>query len=131
MEENVEKREEKEGEVKPKKIDVSKLVSIVPPPTELKREEKRFTEKRIRIRYDESLPEDQAKISKELARFLNIGENDLVEVVVAGKKKFVFKPIIVDDLDPNIAMCYPEKLRENGVADNSIATIRKYRGRGV
>ena len=110
-----------------KKIDVSKLVSIIPSPSELRREEKKIVEKRIRIRYDESLPENTAKISKELANLLGIGENDLIEVVVAGRKKFVFKPLIVEDLDPNIVLCYPRELREKGVADKSIATVRKHR----
>ena len=130
MEEKTEKMGEEEEVKSVKRVDVSKLVSIIPPPSELKREEKRITEKRIRIRYDESLQEDQAKLSKELAKFLGISEDDQVEIVVAGRKKFVFKPIVVDELDPNTVMCYPEKLRESGVADNSIATIRKYRGTG-
>ncbi len=115
-------------ETKPtKKIDVSKLVSIIPSPSELRREEKKIVEKRIRIRYDDSLPENTARLSKELAKLLNIGEDDLIEIVVAGRKKFVFKPEIVDGLDPNIVFCYPEELREKGVADNSIATVRKHR----
>lgn len=110
-----------------KKLDVSKLVSIIPSPTELRREEKKIIEKRIRIKYDESLAENHAKISKELAKLLSINENDLIEIVVAGKKRFVFRAEIVDDLEMNIVLCYPEELREKGVADNSIATVRKYR----
>jgi len=121
--------ESKEGrrpEASSRKVDVSKLVSIIPPPSELKkREEKKIIEKRIRIRYDESLPEGVARLSKELASYLGINENDLIEIVVGGKRKFVFKTVIDEKVEANTVYCYPEELRERGVADYSIATVRK------
>lgn len=110
-----------------RKIDVSKLVSIIPPPSELWREEKRLSEKRIRVKYEEKLPENVAKISSELAKSLDISKDDYVEIVVAGKKKFVYKVVIEDGIDPNIVYCNPSELSVKGVADNSIATIRKYK----
>lgn len=123
-------KETSESESKPespRKIDVSKLVSIIPSPSELWREEKKLTEKRIRVKYEESLPENTAKISSELAKALDISKDDYVEIVVSGKKKFIYKIIIEDGLDPNIVYCNPSELSVKGVADNSIATIRKHR----
>lgn len=119
-----------ESENKPetvKKIDVSKLVSIIPPPSELWREEKRLTEKRIRIKYEETLPENTVKISSNLAKMLDISKDDYAEIVVAGRKRFIYKVIIEEGLDPNIIYCNPSELSVKGVADNSIATIRKHR----
>jgi len=114
-----------------KRVDVSKLVSVIPSASQLYGEgKKEIAEKRIRIKFDASLPQGIAKISKALANMLNIKENDLVELVVAGKKKFVFKSLIDESQDPNIVLCNPSGMREKGVADNSIATIRKH-GSGV
>ncbi|MEM1921380.1 MAG: hypothetical protein QW615_01550 [Desulfurococcaceae archaeon] len=110
-----------------KKIDVSKLISIIPPPSELWKEEKKIVEKRIRVKYDESLPEKTVKISSELAKILDISKDDYAEIIVAGRKKFIYRVIVDDGLDLNTIYSNPIELRENGVADNSIATIRKHR----
>ncbi len=126
-----EEKKEDVKEIVKKKVDVSKLVSIIPPPSQLKQQTKKIVEKRIRIKYDESLPENTARVSKELAKLIGISENDSIEIVVAGKKKFVFRALIVDDIESNTVYCYPEELRENGVADNSIATIRRARKGGT
>lgn len=109
-----------------KKVDIKKLVSIIPPASELKRKQKVLREKRIRIKYDETLAENTAKVPKDLAEALGIKEGDTIEIVVAGKKKFLFKAIIIDETGTNYVYCYPEELREKGVADNSIATLRKH-----
>ncbi|ADI32426.1 hypothetical protein [Staphylothermus hellenicus] len=109
-----------------KKVDIKKLVSIIPPASELRRKQKVLREKRIRIKYDESLPENTAKVPKDLAEALGIKEDDTIEIVIAGKKKFMFKAVIIDETGTNLVYCYPEELREKGVADNSIATLRKH-----
>ncbi|ABN70228.1 conserved hypothetical protein [Staphylothermus marinus F1] len=109
-----------------KKVDVKKLVSIIPPASELRRKQKILREKRIRIKYDDSLPENTAKVPKDLAEALGIKEGDTIEIVIAGKKKFLFKAIIIEEAGTNLVYCYPEELREKGVADNSIATLRKH-----
>jgi bifunctional DNA-binding transcriptional regulator/antitoxin component of YhaV-PrlF toxin-antitoxin module len=117
--------EEKKEEVV-KKVDIKKLVSIIPPASELRRKQKVLREKRIRIKYDESLPEGSARVPKDLASMLGIKDGDMIEIVVAGRKKFLFKAEIIEETGTNIVYCYPEELRENGVADNSIATLRKH-----
>jgi len=129
MSEEKEKTVPEQKETRPaKKIDIKKLVSIVPPASELKRKQKFLKEKRIRIRYDESLPEGASKVPKDLARALGINEGDKIEIVIAGKKKFIFTATIIDEEGTNVVYCYPEELRENGVADKSIATLRKHGG---
>ncbi len=117
-----------EKQVEQPKIDIKKLVSIVPPASELRKKAKILKEKRIRIRFDESLPEASAKVPKDLAQMLGIKEGDVIEIVIAGRKKFVFKATIIDETGTNLVYVYPEELREKGVADNSIATLRKHSG---
>ncbi len=125
-EEEKNKGEEEKKEEVVKKVDIKKLVSIIPPASELRRKQKVLKEKRIRIRYDESLPEGSARVPKDLASMLGIKNGDIIEIVIAGKKKFLFKAEIIEETGTNTVYCYPEELRENGVADNSIATLRRH-----
>jgi len=127
MEELPSKSTEVENVVEKRRVDISKLVSIIPSASELRGEERKgLTEKRIRVKYDETIQQGYAKLSKELASMLGIGESDFVEIVVAGRRKFVYKAIVVEGLDPNVVFCHPAELREKGVSDNSIATVRKH-----
>lgn len=111
-----------------KKTDVSKLASIIPPASELFKKEKILSEKRIRVKYDTSLSEDRIKIHKDLASMLGLKQDDNVELVIAGKKRFVYKAMLVDNIDQEVVFCNPNILVKNGVADNSIATVRKHTG---
>jgi len=124
MSEGEQVRNAREQQQKP---DISKLVSIVPPASELKKKEKILSEKRLRVKYDESLKEPIAKIPKPIAAMLGIKDGDSVEVVVAGRKKFMFKAVIIESQEENTIYVHPEELKINGVADNSIATLRKSR----
>lgn len=108
-----------------KKVDIEKLVSIIPPASELFKKEKKLSEKRVRIRYDNSLPGELVKVPSALAKLLDIRENDSVEIVVAGKKKFRYKAILYESQEDNVVYANPSELEKHGVADNSIATIRK------
>ena len=108
-----------------RKVDVTKLISIIPPATELRRKEVKIREKRVRIRWSDELPVGIVKIAKSLAENLGINEGDNVEIVVAGRHKFIYKAVIVDEGNMNEVYCNPEELRERGVADKSITTIRK------
>ncbi len=117
-----------EAAVVQKKTDIVKLLSIIPPASELKRKETRIREKRVRVKWDESIPLGQVRINKELAEMLGIKEGDDVEIVIAGRHKFVYKAVIIDEPNRNIVYTNPAEMREEGVADNSIATIRRARG---
>jgi len=126
-----EKREavdEAQEEVKPDKPKgpISKILEVIPPASALKAREKRLREKRIRIKYDPSLDREQARIHPSLAKELGI--TDLLEIVVAGRHRFVFKAIIDESAEENRVHVNPELMEENGVADGSIATVRAYRG---
>ncbi|WP_440059943.1 hypothetical protein ACSU1N_01965 [Thermogladius sp. 4427co] len=109
----------------PGKVDINKLLSIVPPASELKKKEKSVREKRVRVRHDPSLSPDKMKIPSELAKLLGISDGDRVELVVAGKKKFVYTAQVFESSDENTVFAHPDELVRNGVADNSIATVRK------
>jgi len=122
-----EREQARNAQEKQQKPDISKLVSIVPPASELKKKEKTLSEKRLRVKYDESLKEPIAKIPKPIAGMLGIKDGGSVEVVVAGRKKFMFKAVIIESQEENTVYLYPEELKINGVADNSIATLRKSR----
>ncbi|RLG76793.1 MAG: hypothetical protein DRO12_03835 [Thermoprotei archaeon] len=105
------------------KVDIKKLVAVVPPPTMLfGGKAKKVREKRIRLRYDNSVKPDEAKISKRLAEELGI--KDMLEITVAGKKRFRFKAIIIDSALGDYVFVNPDLMKENGIADNSICTIR-------
>ncbi len=126
-EEHGSKVEEKE-EVRPDrpKMPVSKLVELVPAASALREEERRLSEKRIRIKYDYNLEPEEAKINPRLARELGI--SDKLEIVVAGRHRFAFKAVIDEDAEYNRVYVNPDLMEEHGVADNSIATLRAYRG---
>lgn len=121
-----EEKKEPVEESKPGKVDISRLLAIVPSAAELRVEKKVLQEKRIRIRFDRSLVKPVAIVPASIARELDIKTGDAVEIVVAGKKKAVFTAQ-VEDRGENVVIVYPAELEKQGVADNSIATIRKVR----
>lgn len=112
----------REGE---KKHDVKLLVSIIPPASELKKEEKKFVERRVRVKQKDEVKPGQAMLSPKLAEELNVEEE--VEIVVAGKKKLRFKAVLSENVQEKEVWCNSEVLREQGIADNSIATIRAFK----
>lgn len=114
--------EEQEGELK---ISVMDTLKVIPPPSML-RESKRKTvfEKRIRIRRSADVGEDKAKISPSLARELGVAE-DLVEIVVAGKKTLQLVAMVDEKVPENEVWINENVLKLYGIADNTIATIRR------
>lgn len=106
------------------RVDVSKILAIIPPASELKPMKKGISEKRIRIRYDRNIAKPIAKIPSNIAQELSIKTGDPVEIVVAGKKKASFTAEVVESSE-QVVVIYPGDLEKQGVADNSIATIRK------
>jgi bifunctional DNA-binding transcriptional regulator/antitoxin component of YhaV-PrlF toxin-antitoxin module len=123
-----EEKKEPVEESKPSKVDISRLLTIVPSAAELREEKKVLQEKRIRIRFDRSLVKPVAIVPTSIARELDIKTGDAVEIVVAGKKKAVFTAQ-VEDRGENAVIVYPAELEKQGVADNSVATIRKAKAR--
>ncbi|MEM4481901.1 MAG: hypothetical protein QXK88_05690 [Desulfurococcaceae archaeon] len=109
------------------KLDISKLISIIPPVSELRGEKKVISEKRIRIRFDRSLDRPIARVPSQVAKELGVRNGDVVEVVVAGKKKTILKAEVIESGENAVAV-YPGDLERQGVSDNSIATIRKSKG---
>lgn len=113
------------SEAQKEKIDVKKLIAVIPPPTMLysRQRQTQISEKRIRLRYDPDTPADQAKISPRLAKELGIKE--YVEVTVAGRKRFRFRAVIDDNVSYDCILVNPDLMRQNGIADNSICTVRR------
>jgi hypothetical protein len=119
--------ESRREEIKESKIDISKLIAIIPPASEiLSKKKESVPEKRIRIRFDRSLNKPVAKVPNTIAQILSVKSGDVVEIVVAGKKKATFMAEVIE-VEPGeeIVYVYPSDLEKQGVADNSIATIRK------
>ncbi len=114
--------EKRDIERQEKKLDIKALVAIIPPAS-TRKTEKRIKERRIRLKYNESVKPGQAFINESLAKSLNIV--DYIEITVAGRKRFKLKAIVSSDISENEVWCNPEELRERGIADNSIATIRR------
>ncbi len=105
---------------------INKILDLIPSASQLKENKKILKEKRIRLRYDDGLEEDEAKISVKLAGELNI--KDHLEIVVAGKKRIAFKAIIDENAEENIVFVNGDLMEEHGIADNSIATVRAHKG---
>lgn len=109
---------------KQEKTDLSKLLALIPSATELKAEKKKLAEKRIRIKYNRGFSKPIARIPAHIASELDIKPGDQVEIVVAGKRKAILEAELYETKE-NIVEVYPEELEKQGVADNSIVTIRK------
>jgi anaerobic selenocysteine-containing dehydrogenase len=108
------------------KKDIKALVAVIPPADVLKRREAKAREKRIRLRYREGMPPDKAAVNPTTAQQLGI--EDKLEIVVAGRHKFTFTAVLDEEVPPNEIWCNPELLRDEGIADNSIATVRRAMG---
>ncbi|MEB3844444.1 MAG: hypothetical protein LRS48_02015 [Desulfurococcales archaeon] len=122
-----EKPEEKNNvEIKIEKPPLGKLLATIPPASSLKARQKKISEKRIRLKYDYSLEREEAKINPSLARTLGI--TDLLEITVARRHRFVFKAIVDDSVEEDRVHVNPDLMEEHGIADNSIATVRAYKG---
>ncbi|MGC8675526.1 hypothetical protein [Fervidicoccus sp.] len=109
------------SEQKVEKKDIKSLVAIIPPAGALKSTQKKISEKRIRVRYSSTKPE-HITINPKLASELGI--KDKAYIVIAGKKRFLFNVILDENVPENEVYANNEFMKENGVSDNSIATIR-------
>ena len=115
-----------EAEPKPKLI----IPPFLKPETFKKEEKKERKERRIRVRRRKDVDEGKAKLNPELARELDI--KDKVEIVVVGggsrERRYVFTVILDENVPKNEVWCNEDELKRLGVADNTMATVRAYRG---
>ncbi|MBC7120246.1 MAG: hypothetical protein H5T33_01500 [Candidatus Methanosuratus sp.] len=80
-------------------------------------------EKRLRLRRKEDTDKGIGKLNPSTVKYLQISEK--FEVVVAGKKKMELRALSFPDIPENEVWVNAEEMRILGLADNSIATIRK------
>lgn len=121
-EEQVEKQQEQAKQEK--KRDIRALVAIIPPASEvIGRREKKLAEKRIRVRRKSHIKPEHSYINPQLAKELDI--KDYLEIVIARRHRLVFKAILDEAVPINEVWCNEDLLRDEGIADNSIATVRR------
>jgi len=102
---------------------VKQLVAVIPPASQiLTKEGPKLREKRVRLRLKRGIPSDELHISPSLIKELNIGGR--AEISVAGKKKLRFKAIEDEEVPENEVWGFEDVMRENGLADNSLVTLR-------
>ncbi|MHA1594460.1 MAG: hypothetical protein ACTSXJ_03030 [Candidatus Baldrarchaeia archaeon] len=82
-------------------------------------------QRRLRLRYKD-VKEGEAYMNPEMMKMLGLEDGDEIEVVVAKRKWFTFKAHPREEVPRNEVWTNPDILRSNGIADNSIATVRKY-----
>lgn len=112
------------GKEEKKKSDIKSLVAIIPPAHEvLGKKGPRLAEKRIRVRQKPDIKPQYAKINPKLAE--DLGIKDYLEVVVARRHKLIFKALFDEKVPESEVWCNEELLKDRGIADNSIATVRK------
>jgi len=85
--------------------------------------QERIVEKRLRIRQRDDVDRGIAKLNPKTMEFLGI--RDKVEVVIAGKKRLVFQALALDSIPENEVWANADELREHGIADRTIATVRR------
>ncbi|MEN2998979.1 MAG: hypothetical protein ABDH61_00110 [Acidilobaceae archaeon] len=112
-------------EDKESKERIARMLDALPSASALKGQSKQLREKRIRLKFDNSLDKNTAKINANLARALGILER--VEVVVGGRTKVVLQALVDEDVEEERVYVNPSYFSEKGVADNSIATVRASR----
>ena len=105
-----------------RKIDIRSALSMIPPASQILGREKKLRERRVRLRFHEEVREGVAKVNPELLS--EIGEAEQVEVVVAHRHKFRYRVEVDDNVPPHEIWVNGSGLPEQGVADNTIATVR-------
>jgi len=80
-------------------------------------------EKRMRIRSREDVINGNSKMNTKMAE--QLGVSDDVEAIVSGKWKGKWRVALVESVPANEIWMNGEELKAKGIADNTIATIRK------
>ncbi len=83
----------------------------------------RRVEKRLRIRQRDDVERGMAKLNPKTMKYLGI--RDFVEVVIAGKKRLRFRALALEGVPEGEVWANAQELRERGVADRTIATVRR------
>ncbi|MEM0122036.1 MAG: hypothetical protein QXG79_01395 [Saccharolobus sp.] len=104
-----------------KKVDIKKLVSVIPPASALKGSKSPPKEKRVKIRKRNDVEKGFALISTKLAKELGITDN--LELSVKGKR-LKLKAIIQEGVPDLEIWASPEDLVTLGIEDNSAITVR-------
>lgn len=94
-----------------------------------KKERKAPMERRLRLRRRGDVDEGKALMNPGTMKELNI-TTEIEAVLVGGgarERRYVFAVTAKEDVPPGEVWCNDEELRKNGVADNSIATIRAHK----
>jgi hypothetical protein len=104
-----------------KKRDIKALLSVVPPAEALKKQRGQgVRERRIKLRYGEAVKQGTLHINPALAKELSI--TDYAEVSVHGRR--VRLKVVLDEGVPPSEVWGSSDLRNYGIADNSIVTLR-------
>lgn len=110
-----------EGTEVGKKRDIKAFLSVVPPAEALrKQKEGGVRERRIKLRYSESVKQGTLHINPVLAKELSIA--DYAEISVHGRR--VKLKVVLDEGVPPGEIRSSSDLKSYGIADNSIVTLR-------
>jgi len=108
-----------EGELG-KKRDIKVLLSIIPPAEALKKQKSTPQEIRVKLKYNPVVKTGSLYVNPELAKELSIG--DYAEISVHGRR--VKLKVVVSEEVPRGEVWGSADLKSQGIADNSIVTIR-------
>ena len=106
------------------KVDVTKMLSFIPPASAVYSRQAKYTEKRVKLVYDSSLNQGTLRLSKKLATLLGI--TDEAEVSVGGGRVRVRLKAVIDEgtEDDTVVWANPDDMRPRGVADGSTVVVR-------
>ena len=82
-------------------------------------------QKRMRLRHRVEVERGKSFLNPETMSFLEVEDSQEIEIVVAKKKKFRSIAFSKSEVPLNEVWMNPDELQEKGIADNSIATVRK------
>jgi|ECHhosMinimDraft_1075155.scaffolds.fasta_scaffold00001_55 predicted molibdopterin-dependent oxidoreductase YjgC len=106
------------------KVDVKKLVSVLPAAGSLTREkQKKIKEKRVKMKKKEAIEKGTLMLSSQLAHELEI--KNLAEISVKGKR-IRLKALISDNVPQGEVWGNANDMKELGIEDNSTVSLRAY-----
>ena len=82
-------------------------------------------QKRMRLRHRVEVEKGKSFLNPKTMSFLEVEDSQEIEIVVAKKKKFRSIAFSKSEVPLNEVWMNPDELQEKGIADNSIATVRK------